>query len=410
MDSTDSMATVARRVHVVEDHDLVRSLLSTWLASRGHRVFSYGSLDVPLPAGIGAEDVVLLDLCLGDTDGTDVLQSLAEQSFAGDVILISAFPQSVIDAARAVASGFGLRVRGALRKPVDFERLTEFLETAHEPHGHDKRRRLGTPSLAEALAADHVTFHFQPILDADTLELQSIEMLARLIDRAGGEHSIGTMLATADINALDELARIAFDAVGDLGLVLDRRGVSRLPIAINIPSSLLQRGHFLPVIERARHADTQITLEISELDSFENLPDARRMTTSAVLRGLRFSLDDFGTLNSNIDRFSQIPFDELKIDRGYVAGCADDPFRDAVCRFAVELARLRHAIVVAEGVENEADLTHLREIGVDRVQGYLFSPPLPSKAIVDWIIAHRPRAPAPTQTRHRRAVAGGTRA
>ena len=88
MDSTDSMATVARRVHVVEDHDLVRSLLSTWLASRGHRVFSYGSLDVPLPAGIGAEDVVLLDLCLGDTDGTDVLQSLAEQSFAGDVILI----------------------------------------------------------------------------------------------------------------------------------------------------------------------------------------------------------------------------------------------------------------------------------------------------------------------------------
>lgn len=166
------------------------------------------------------------------------------------------------------------------------------------------------------------------------------------------------------------------------------RGISPLPISINVPSNFLQRSRFTSVLPLIERSSVPITIEVSELGAFADPSEARRVTTSGVLRGLRFSLDDFGTLNSNIDRFVQLPFDELKLDRAYVSGCAEDPIRDTVCRAAIELAHTRNATIVAEGVETAADFARMRELGVDRVQGYFFSRPLALPALTDWILSH----------------------
>jgi len=330
-------------------------------------------------------DLVVLDLCLGDRDGVEILQSLAERGFHGDVILISAFPESVIETARAVAGDLGLRVLGTLRKPLALERLDEILRTRRlrEPPGTPSDR--SGPSLAEALEARRVTFHYQPILDARSLAVVSMEMLARLIDDTGAEISVAGALAGASSEDLYDLARLALDSVESIGRRLQAFGIDPPPVAINVPSNLLQRRRFDPIRSLIKDCPVPVTLEVSELDAFEDPSEARRVTTSAVLQGLRFSLDDFGTFNSNIDRFVQFPFDELKLDRAYVAGCAEDPVRDIVCRGAIELARLRHATIVAEGVETYADYTRLRELGVDRVQGYLFCRPLALPALAEWI-------------------------
>jgi EAL domain-containing protein (putative c-di-GMP-specific phosphodiesterase class I) len=334
-------------------------------------------------------DLIVLDLCLGDRDGVDVLQLLADRRFRGDVILISAFPSSVIETARAVGTDFGLHIVGALRKPLAFDRLEEILKTRRLLRDcRDARAADGSPSLAEALAAGRVTFHCQPILDARTLGIVSMEMLARILDETGEAVSVAAALAGASGEDLHDLARFALASVGAIGRELASRGVEPPPVAINVPSNLLQRRRFAPILPVIKESPVPITLEVSELDAFEDLSEARRVTTSAVLQGLRFSLDDFGTLNSNIDRFVQFPFDELKLDRAYVSGCAEDPIRDTVCRGAIELAHRRDATVVAEGVETMADFLRLRELGVDRVQGYLFSRPLAIPALADWIQCH----------------------
>lgn len=379
------------RTFVVEDHDLVRSLLASWLSSRGHHVEACDPSNLDLLDGGNRNDLVVLDLCLGDRDGIDVLQRLADHDFGGAVILISAFPDSVIETARAVGADFGLHIVGTMRKPVAFDRLDRLLDTIVDRRRPDGRPQEPVPSLDEALAAGRVTFHGQPILDVRTGAVRSVELLARRIASSGAEVSLGPALAAAPSGDLHELARVALRAAERLTRRLQARGIDPLPLSINVPSSLVQRRHFAPIFERLDTLRLPITFEVSEFDPFEDLKEARRATTSAVLRGLRFSLDDFGTFNSNIDRLMQIPFDELKLDRAFVAGCADDPFRDAVCRCAVELAATRGAIVVAEGVETVADFEHLRGLGVDRVQGYLFARPLPVDHLVEWIADHPPQ-------------------
>lgn len=376
--------------YVVEDHDLVRSLLSTWFSARGHRVESCSLSQLAWIELLGRNDLVVLDLCLGERDGVEILQTLAETGYRGDLILISAFPESVIETARAVAVDLGLRVAGTLRKPLVLDRLDDILRTRRTREPPDKPSGSGCPSLAEALAARRVTFHYQPILDTHTLAPVSMEMLARLIDDSGAEISVVGALAAAESDDLHDLARLALESVGDVAHRLASFGIAPLPVSINVPSNFLQRRHFDPMLGLIKASPVPVTLEVSELDAFDDPSEARRVTTSAVLKGLRFSLDDFGTFNSNIDRFVQFPFDELKLDRTYVSGCTEDPVRDTVCRGAIALAKVRHATIVAEGVETYADLTRLTELGVDRVQGYLFSRPLPLAALADWIRSRHP--------------------
>lgn len=379
------------RTFIVEDHDLVLSALSSWFSSRGHTVKACSPAELGELRNLDRRDLVVLDLCLGDQDGVDVLQRLADGGFHGDVILISAFPEAVIEAARTIGVDCGLRVLGAMRKPIAFDRLDELLSTRHRGPAPARRADEATMPLATALATDRVTFHAQPILDARTLAVHSIELLARIVVAPGREVSVIGALADADADDLGDLARAALTAAGRFGRHLRGRGIGPLPTAINVPSSFVQRRHFAQIVGRANDFAVPLTFEVSELDSFEDLADTRRITTSAVLRGLRFSLDDFGTFNSNFDRFVQIPFDELKLDRAYVVGSATDPLCAAVCRCAVEIAHLRGATVVAEGIETRDDHLRLRDLGVDRVQGYYFARPLPVDALADWILAHQAR-------------------
>lgn len=381
------VAAMPRSTYVVEDHDLVRSLLTAWFSSRGHSVRPCDPSDLDAFDDIERDDLVVLDLCLGDRDGVDVLQHLADRRFTGGIILISSFSESVIETARVIGVDFGLHIVGALRKPVAFERLDALLASIVRRPVRTQPIRSQAPLLADALASGAVSFHCQPILDARTRAVRSIEMLARLTGPSGEVVSIAEALSGAEAEDLHALARLAITHAELLARRLRSRGVEPLPTAINVPSSFVQRRHIVPLLAGFDRAGLPLTFEVSELDSFADIHEAQRTTTSAVLRGLRFSLDDFGTLNSNIDRLMQIPFEELKIDRAFVAGCAEDPFRDAVCRSAIQLARLRRAVVVAEGVETIADFEHLRRLGVDYVQGYLFSRPMALEDFLDWLFA-----------------------
>jgi len=378
--------TLPEKTLVVEDHELVRSFLASWLTERGHNVRPCGQEDLDQLDHLGRHDLVILDLCLGDSDGLEVLQRLASHKFAGDIVLISAFSDSVIETARNIGMDFGLKIVGALRKPLMLEQLDAVLDTPKRPRPHYPHKPVEVITLAMALASRRIAFHYQPILDARTLDILSIEMLARLVSPSGLVGSVYPVLPGASTEDLHNLARCAISATDDLRKVLIASGLGPLPVSINVPSSFVRRCHLFSALEEAA---LPVTLEITEQDPFEDFNEARLTATSAILKGVRLSLDDFGVANSNVDRFMRMPFNELKVDRSFVSGCADDPFRAAVCRSAAELARLRGAVSVAEGVETEADFDYLRSIGFDRVQGYFFSRPLPTAALVSWISSHR---------------------
>ncbi len=92
---------------------------------------------------------------------------------------------------------------------------------------------------------------------------------------------------------------------------------------------------------------------------------------------MRLVLDDFGTGYSSLAYLNRFPFDALKIDRSFVDALGIEQERTAIIEAIIGMARALSLDVIAEGVENEAQLSELRRLGCDYAQGHLFSPALP---------------------------------
>jgi EAL domain-containing protein (putative c-di-GMP-specific phosphodiesterase class I) len=103
--------------------------------------------------------------------------------------------------------------------------------------------------------------------------------------------------------------------------------------------------------------------------------------------GVRLSLDDFGTGRSSLAYLKQLPLDDVKIDRSFVASMADDADDAAIVGSTIELARSLGLGVVAEGVETEQVLDRLTALRCDVAQGYFLSRPLPAAELDGWLAA-----------------------
>jgi EAL domain-containing protein (putative c-di-GMP-specific phosphodiesterase class I) len=103
--------------------------------------------------------------------------------------------------------------------------------------------------------------------------------------------------------------------------------------------------------------------------------------STELARALRFhnigiSIDDLGEEWPSLMDGGEFPFVEIKLDRAFVAGCANQRLRRTACRQIVDFAQGSGARTVAEGVENRDDFLVLREMGVDLIQGFLFAKPM----------------------------------
>jgi EAL domain-containing protein (putative c-di-GMP-specific phosphodiesterase class I) len=103
--------------------------------------------------------------------------------------------------------------------------------------------------------------------------------------------------------------------------------------------------------------------------------------------GVRLSLDDFGTGHSSLAYLKRLPLDEVKIDRAFVSGMVGDEHDALIVRSTIDLASNLGLEVVAEGVEGEDVLSHLRTLHCHEAQGFHLSRPLPPDALVEWLSA-----------------------
>src|SRR5690606_22568183 len=117
----------------------------------------------------------------------------------------------------------------------------------------------------------------------------------------------------------------------------------------------------------------RLVLELSE-SHLPTRPEGQLdIMTRLCLKGVRLAIDEFGTGFSNLAQLREMPFSELKIDRGFVRGVAHDPSRRAMVQAALALARELDVRTVAVGLENRDDLACLRELGCHVGQGVLIA-------------------------------------
>ena len=176
----------------------------------------------------------------------------------------------------------------------------------------------------------------------------------------------------------------------------------RVPVAVNMfaPSlcdlelpNRIQRS----LAERDLSPDL-LTIEITEDLLLDDVGRTRQVLDSLRGRGTRVAIDDFGSGYSALGYLCELPIDEVKLDRQFIAPILDDTRAATVVRAVVDLAHDLGMTVVAEGVENAATTTLLRDYGCDVAQGFHFSRPLAGAELCDLLRSVTAKAPASSRS------------
>lgn len=251
----------------------------------------------------------------------------------------------------------------------------QLLEWNASFHHKAERRLRFLAQLQQDLAHNSaaLSLAYQPIFNCLTGSITGYEALARWeVDSkpvAPGEF----------IPMLEEAERLQPLTNAVLGAALGRlkQLPAELTVSVNISGSLLDTRSLALVLERLL-ADScvqpqRLVLEITE----SSLLTKRRQVALDELAGLgvRLSLDDFGTGFSSFSALRQLPLHEVKLDKSFVSDISADARGQAIVGTLVELAADLDVVLVAEGVESEVQLEHLRRLGVHKVQGNVLGRP-----------------------------------
>ena len=254
--------------------------------------------------------------------------------------------------------------------------------------GHDEDRPL-LDMLRQALARRELTLHCQPQVGLSTGQVVGGEVLLRW-QRAGGQ-----TLAPAEFMAKAQQSDLIFpitEFVIDHALRLCAECQPRVPgfaVHINVSHRNLLDDFFFPYLDRKivqyglRRG--QVVLELVQASSIRDILHDRTTLQRLLSIGFAVSTDDLLYLTDNWEEPEHWPFDRVKLTGSRVLAIATDPVQRGLVRRAVTTAQSLGMEIVAEGIENEAILELLIEMGVGFGQGYLFSRPLDPKALHAWI-------------------------
>jgi diguanylate cyclase (GGDEF)-like protein len=283
-------------------------------------------------------------------------------------------------------------VRRADVAMYDAKRTRSHIETyapERDPHSPERLALLG--ELRGAIEGDEFELHYQPKVALDSGAVIGVEALVRW------RHPRRGLLMPGDFIGLAERSGLMSDFTG---WVLDkalaqyaawREAGIDLPVAVNLAAANVVDADLPTVVAEAlaRHGVPADRLEC-EISEDTVMADPHRVAD--VLHrlralGVRLSLDDFGTGRSSLTYLKELPLDDLKIDRSFVASLAEDADDAAIVASTIGLARSLGLGVVAEGVETEQVLDRLAELHCDIAQGYYLSRPLPAAEFDGWLAA-----------------------
>ena len=247
----------------------------------------------------------------------------------------------------------------------------------------ENRRRAVEQRLHRVLSEGDLRVDYQPIVAIESGELVAAEALLRVRDREDELLNPAEFVEAAESSGL--LASLGAQMLETTCEQLSRWDAqlrSRAPdhVSVNVsPRQLLDTGlatQVVTALEASAIEPSRLWLEITE--SALVAQDEHLAERIAFLHdlGIKVGLDEFGAGHSTLTYLKRFPLDFVKIDRSLVAGLGVDQRDGAIVRATIELAHSLGLVVVAVGVESQAQLDSLALLGCDHAQGYLFSAPV----------------------------------
>lgn len=251
-----------------------------------------------------------------------------------------------------------------------------------ELHSELVKRQHLEAFLEAQIESELVDVYFQPIIDVQTGRVVKFEALARFYDE-NDAYCTQKMIAIIEdlelIAALDDVVcqaalkhfpRLQEIYGEEVGVTINRSLNTKLDSL-----QILQRSHDL--IKASGVDPKRVTIELTETAYFEQDEEHTRALEEVRKEGVEIAIDDFGTGYSSFSYLEKGQFDLLKIDRKFIKNIHKGSTSYNIVKMVTELAQQMNVKVVAEGVESKQELQVLAEIGVDYMQGFLFSAAVP---------------------------------
>jgi diguanylate cyclase (GGDEF)-like protein len=258
---------------------------------------------------------------------------------------------------------------------------------------HSHERLVMASRLRQAIERNELELLYQPKVDVALGLVTGVEALARWKHSKSDSIPPDQFIPLAEETGLIKpLTLWALDAA----LAQCRRwreaGVD-LGMAVNLSARCLEDaelpGVVADLLARRRTPAASLILEITESAIMRDSARAQAVLTGLHARGIRLSIDDFGTGHSSLAYLSKLPVSELKVDRSFITNIELDRTNATIVRATTEMAHRLGLKVVAEGVETKDAYSLLQAFRADMAQGYLMAPPLPAAEIPGWLRSSR---------------------
>lgn len=250
--------------------------------------------------------------------------------------------------------------------------------------------------LSTALTDGSLEMWFQPIFSEGGRRIVNLEALIRWHHPNHGWIPANELIAAAATAGLTEsVFRFVLDKACAMLRTLRAKGWADIGVAINVsPGEMAQIAVDEIILGRLRALalpPSMLEIEITE-ETLLDIDAVRDKITALSKAGVRIALDDFGAGYSSLAYLRQISADRLKIDRGLVTGLAASEDKRGLVQVVLSLGQTLQIEVVAEGVETGEDLTTLRGLGCNLMQGYHLSRPKPASDILAMLTVTRAAA------------------
>jgi diguanylate cyclase (GGDEF)-like protein/PAS domain S-box-containing protein len=253
--------------------------------------------------------------------------------------------------------------------------------------------RLMTKSkLKRAFERDELLVHYQPKYNIVTGEIIGAEALVRweLPDR-GLILPADFIPLAEETNLIIEIGEWVLDKVCEDFRIWQRSVSSPGRVSVNLSLKQLKQANFInrisAILRGHEVSPTSLELEITETTLMENPDRTIRLLDQLYALGLHLAIDDFGTGYSSLSALQQFPISTLKIDQSFVRDVASNPDDATLVGTIVQMGRNLNMDVVAEGVENEEQLSLLQRLDCTFVQGLLFGSPMSSDNYLELLLA-----------------------
>ncbi|MBQ3948152.1 MAG: EAL domain-containing protein [Ruminococcus sp.] len=256
-----------------------------------------------------------------------------------------------------------------LRYSPDILKLERTLEIEHK--------------IRTALEKDNVFFNLQPQYDMEH-KLRGFEALARMKDENGDFISPGEFIPVAEkVGLVDKLDGAVFRKSSEFFGELLRKYDLDIILSVNVSVRHLMKKDFIEeiksILQNSNIPPKNLEIEITESIMIDSVDKALQVINAIEEMGVQIAIDDFGTGYSSLSYLNRFPANLLKIDKSFIDKMNDN---DSSKQYVASIIAIGHIMgfnVISEGVEEDEQISVLKEIGCDYIQGYIWGKPLPEE-------------------------------